>query len=148
MRGGLVRLARRIARSEEDSSPRPTQLHRTDDDPLAPLFDALDAFNTELKVLSTEHIRFRSRLIHLEDARSTDPAQSHRPLRDPLGPLFDALESINSELTGLAARLDQLVDPGQYERPRTRLLVICPRTCPAAVRAAQSRRAGKAVPNA
>jgi hypothetical protein len=148
MRGGLVRLARRIARLEGDSSPRPTQPHRTDDDPRAPLFDVLDAFNAELKALNTAHMRFHSRLIHLEDARSTDPAQSHRPLRDPLGPLFDALESINSELTGFAARLAQLEDTGPHERPQPRLLVICPRTCPAAVRAAQSRRAGRAVPDA
>lgn len=148
MRGRLVSLARCLARSEEDASSSPSQPHGTDENPFAPLFDVLDSFNANLKAHHAEHLRFRSRLMHLEGAGSTDPAQSHRPDRDPMGPVFDALENIASELCGFAARLTQLEDTGSYGRPGMRTLVICPRTCPAAVHAVQSRQAGEAVDDA
>ncbi|MET7489833.1 hypothetical protein [Streptomyces sp. NPDC005538] len=148
MGGRLIRLARRIAHTEEDSSPSPTQPHPTEENPFEPLFDVLESFNADLNAFNAEHLRFRSRLIHLEDAGSTDPAQSHRPHRDPMGPVFDALESIASELCGVAARLAQLEDAGSYGRPGMRTLVICPKTCPAAVHAARGRQTGEAVDDA
>ncbi|WP_331732827.1 hypothetical protein OG613_48735 (plasmid) [Streptomyces sp. NBC_00015] len=148
MRGRLIRLARRSAHVEEDSSPNPTQPPRTDDNPFAPLFDVLESFDADLKDLRAKHLRFHSRLIHLEDAESSDPEQSHRPDRDPMGPVFDALEAVAGELCGFAARLTQLEDTGSYGRPGMRTLVICPRTCRAAVHAVQSRPPGEAVQDA
>lgn len=148
MRGRLIRLARRSAPLEKNSSPSPTQPHRTDENPFAPLFDVLESFNADLNVLTARHLRFDSRLMHLEAADSSDPAQSHRPDRDPMGPVFDALENIASELCGFAARLTQLEDTGSYGRPGMRTLVICPKTCPAPVHAVRGQQAGKAVDDA
>ncbi|MFI1700399.1 hypothetical protein ACH419_31080 [Streptomyces bobili] len=152
MRGRLIRLARRSAGVEEDSSPSPTQPPRTDDNPFAPLFDVLESFNADLKDLRARHLRFHSRLMHLEDdledAESRNPEQSHRPDRDPMGPVFDALDAFAGELCGFAARLAQFEDTGSYGRPGMRTLVICPRTCPAAVHAVQSRPPGEAVQDA
>ncbi|MCX4826877.1 hypothetical protein OG883_45405 [Streptomyces sp. NBC_01142] len=121
VRGGLVSLARRIVRPEENSSSAPAQPHHEGEDPLGPLFDVLEALNSEQR-------EFHTRLIRLEEACSPSPAQPDRVDGDPLGPLFDALVSINEELTGFAKRLARLED--------------------AAVRAARSRRVRKAVPRA
>lgn len=148
VRGGLVSIARRIARPKKACSAVSAQSHSNDADPFAPLFDVLESFNADLHGFKAEQMRCcQSRLIHLEDARSTDPAQPHRPLRDPMGPVFDALEWFNSELAGVAARLAQHEGAAPHERSGTRLLVVCPRTCPAA-ECAGSRRAGRAVPDA
>jgi hypothetical protein len=120
-RGGIVSLGRRLARLEEESSPAPARPHLEHDDPLGPLFDVLEALNSE-------HREFQTRLIRLEEVLPSSPAQPDRPHGDPLTPLFDALESINDELTGFAKRLFRIED--------------------VAARAARSRRARKAVSRA
>jgi BMFP domain-containing protein YqiC len=143
MRGGLVSLARRIARLEERSSPCDAQPHHEHEDPLGPLFDALEALNSE-------HSKLHARLSRLEEARSPGPVQPPGPDDDPLGPLFDTLESINDELTQFAKRLALLEEYGPHVqlRPRSSCLVSSPRTSSAAKRAARHRRARKAVPRA
>lgn len=101
-------------------------------------------------VLSSIHgelVSLARRIARLEEGPSPRPAPPPRKDDDPLGPLFHALESISSELTDFAERLAQLEDAGprSRRRPRFPLLVISPGTSAAAVRAARSRRARKAV---
>ncbi|MFI6283016.1 hypothetical protein [Streptomyces sp. NPDC050988] len=144
MRGGLVSLARRIARLEEHPFPSDAQPHHPEDeDPLGPLFDLLEA-------LSSEHSKFHARLTRLEEARSPGPAPLFGPDDDPLGPLFDALECINDELTQFAKRLALLEGDGPHVQvgPRSPWLVSSPRTSSATIRAARSRQARQAVPRA
>lgn len=142
MRGGLVSLARRIARLEESPSPSDGQPHHEGDDPLGPLFDLLETLNSE-------HNEFHARLSRLEEARFPGSVQSPSPDGDPLCPLFDALES-NDKLTEFAKRLVLLEDDGTHRqlRPRSPWLVSSPRTSSATVHAARSRQARKAVARA
>lgn len=143
LRGGLISLARRIARLEERLSAREARPHHEDEDALGPLFGALEALNSE-------HSRFHARLTRLEEARSPGAVQPPVPDGDPLDALLDALESISDELTQFANRLALLKDDGPHVQlpPRSPWLVNSPRTSSAALRAARSRQARRAVPRA